>query len=198
MVGLSNHIVSVMVNIKRAGAKWIAIVACFVALSSSLRFFKHVGTGPIQFVNFPAIFTIMGGLMFGHKAGALIGTLSFAASDLLIGSVGPWTVYCSLSMGLVGAASPFMRRMEGGSSPNLLGLGVGSYLLVLAYDVLSSIMFWALMVPIPMVLILTLTGLFLPSPRTFYPVGLVTEMVTVALIMLIYPPLRKAWKEVRP
>ena len=183
-------------DVERSEVARIAIVACFVALSSSLRLFKHVAVGPIQFVNFPAVFTVVGGLVFGLKAGVLIGVLSFATSDFLIGSVGPWTVYCSLSMGLVGGMSPFMRRVDGGSS--LLGLGVCSYLLVLTYDILSSAMFWALMVPPNMVLTLTFTGLFLPSPRTLYPVGLVTQIVTVVLIVLVYPSVRRVLKEVKP
>lgn len=174
--------------------KKIAIIACFIALSSSLRLLKYVAIGPIQFVNFPAIFTIMGGLAFGLEAGGFIGVLTFVASDFLIGSVGYWTIYTAICMGLVGCIASLMRRIDEVSSP--LCLGVCSYLLVFTYDILSSILFWALMVPLNVALVLALVGLFLPSSVTLYPIGLVTEIVTVALIVLIYPRVKNMLKEV--
>jgi len=95
----------------------------------------------------------------------------------------------------VGALSALIRRIEKDSS--LLGVGVCSYLLVLTYDILSSVMSQILFVPLAVAFIWSIIGLFLPSPPAFYPVGLVTEIVTVVLIVLIYPQVKRVWKEVK-
>lgn len=173
----------------------LIVSTCFVALASSLRLSKHVIAGSIQFVNFPAVFTVIGGIIFGYKAGAFIGVMSFFVSDVLLGSAGVWTVFTSLSMGLVGVLSPLIRRINADSS--VLGLGVCAYLLILIYDVLSSVALLALWVPLGMAFILSIIGLFLPSSTVGYPVGLVTEIVTVALIVLIYPHVKRVWKGVK-
>lgn len=182
-------------NARALKLRRITVTALFVALASALRLVKHVTVGPMQFVNFPAIFTILSGLMFGYKAGLFVGGMSFIVSDILIGSVGPWTAFTSLSMAFIGAMSPIMRRLDVGSS--MIGLAVSSFLLILIYDIISSLILLIPLVPLETAFIWAIAGLFLPSSITFYPVGLVTEIVTVALILLIYPKLKKAWIEVR-
>lgn len=171
------------------------ITALFVALAAALRLAKHVILGPIQFLNIPAVFTIIGGLMFGYSAGATIGILSFVVSDLLLGYAGIWTVYTSLSMGLIGILSPLIKRVNANSS--YIGLGVCSYLLILTYDILSSVSSLILLVPIQTAVIWSILGLFLPSPVLLYPVGLLTEVVTVTFIVLTYPRIEKALAEVK-
>ncbi len=171
------------------------ITALFVALASVLRLAKNVMLGPVQFLNIPAVFTIIGGLMFGCSAGATIGILSFTVSDLLLGYAGIWTVYTSLSMGFVGMLSPLIKRV--GANSSFVGLGVCSYLLVLVYDILSSVSSLILLVPIQTAVLWSILGLFLPSPVLLYPVGLLTEIVTVAFIVAIYPPVKKAFVEVK-
>jgi uncharacterized membrane protein len=173
----------------------VIISTFFIALASSLRLSKHVIVGSIQFVNFPAVFTVIGGIIFGYKAGAFIGIMSFFVSDLLLGCAGVWTVFTSLSMGLVGILSSSIKRINADSS--VLGLGVCAYLLILIYDILSSVALLALWVPLGMAFVLSVVGLFLPSSTVGYPVGLVTEIVTVALIVLIYPHVKRVWKEVK-
>ena len=167
----------------------------FAALATALRLVKNVAVGPVQFVNFPAVFTIMGGLMFGFKAGVFIGVISFVLSDLLLGYAGIWTVVTSLSMGLVGFLSPLLRRLDAESS--IVGLGVSSYLLILAYDIISSMALLVPVVSLQTAFVWSIIGLFLPSAITLYPVGLVTETVTVLLIVLLYPQVRRAWAEVK-
>lgn len=184
-----------MITVQMLRMKQQVVSALFVALASSLRLFKHVVVGPVQFVNFPAIFTIVGGLTFGYKAGALIGVMSFVVSDLLLGYAGVWTIFTSLSMGFVGALSALIRKL--GTDSSHLGVGVCSYLLVLTYDVLSSVALLILLVPFETAFVWSVVGLFLPSSVALYPVGLVTEIVTVVLIVLIYPQVKKAWKEVK-
>jgi len=171
------------------------VTAVFVALATVLRLLKNVVVGPLQFVNFPAAFTIVGGLVFDFKSGAVIGVMSFVVSDLLLGYAGVWTVFTSLSMGLVGILSPLMRRLDADSS--MVSLGVSSYLLVLIYDVLSSVTSFALYVPLQVAFAWSIIGLFLPSPPALYPVGLVTEIVTVSVVVLIYSPVKRALKEVK-
>jgi uncharacterized membrane protein len=171
------------------------VQALFVALATSLRLLKHVAAGSFQFVNFPGVFAIMGGLRFGAKAGAFVGVMSFVVSDLVLGQAGPWTVCTALSMGLVGALSPLVKRVDGDSS--ILSLGVFSYLLILVYDILSSMGLMVFTAPIGAAFFSAVIGLFLPSTVLLYPIGLVTEIVTVLLIVLIYPRVKKSWEEVR-
>jgi len=172
----------------------LALVASLVAMSAGFRLAKHIALGSVQFVNFPAVFTILGGLLLGHTAGFLIGFLSFLVSDFFIGSAGPWTIATSLSMGLVGALSPLACRIKGHVS--LARLAVSSYLLVLVYDILSSILWLVPTTPLQVAISMSIIGLFLPSSLVFYPVGLVTEVVTTSLIVLIYPKIRGIWREI--
>ena len=133
--------------------------------------------------------------MLGPAAGFLIGSMSFLVSDLFIGFAGPWTIVTSLSMGLVGALSPLARKVNNDDS--LLGLGILSYLLLLIYDVLSSVLLLIPTLPLHLAFFSAIVGLFLPSSIVFYPVGLVTEIVTVLLIVLIYPKVKTTWRRVR-
>jgi len=183
------------VSVQNMRIKQQVVTAFFIALASALRLLKHVVAGPVQFVNFPGVFTIIGGLLFGYLAGALIGVMSFVVSDLLLGYAGVWTVFTSLAMGLVGIFSSFLNRIDADSSR--LSLGVCSYLLILTYDILSSMALLILLVPFQTAIIWAVVGLFLPSSIALYPIGLVTEIVTVALIVLTYPQAKRAWKEVK-
>lgn len=166
----------------------------FAALAVALRVAKNAALGPVQVVNFPAVFTIIGGLMFGAYVGAFTGFISFLLSDVLLGYAGTWTIITSLSMAFVGGLSPLLRRLDAESS--ITGLGVSSYLLILVYDILSSMVWLAFVMPVQTAFVISIVGLFLPSPLTLYPVGLVTEIVTVLLIVLIYPHVKRAWAEV--
>jgi len=192
---MDNPTINLATALQKPEMKRQTITALFIALASALRLLKHVVVGPVQFVNFPAVFTIVGGRMFGYKAGAFIGVMSFVVSDILIGYAGSWTIVTSLSMGLIGILSPLMNRIEAESSR--LGLGVCSYLLVLTYDVLASVALLLPFVSLETAFIWAIVGLFLPSPIVLYPVGLVTQIVTVTLIVLIYPKVKRAWKEVK-
>lgn len=179
---------------QRLDIKQQVVTTFFIVLVASLRVFKHAIVGSVQFVNFSAIFAITAGCMFGYKSGAYVGVMSYVVSDVLLGYAGIWTVFTSLSMGLVGVLSSLVSRFDVDSS--IFGLGVCSYLLVLTYDILSSLLGQILYLPFQAALIWSILGLFLPGPAP-YPVGLVTEIVTVVLIVLIYPQVKRAWKEVK-
>jgi hypothetical protein len=98
-------------------------------------------------------------------------------------------------MALIGGLSPLLRRLDAESSA--IGLGVSSYILILVYDILSSMVWLAFVTSVQTAFVLSVVGLFLPSPLALYPVGLVTEIVTVLLIVLIYPHVKRAWGEVK-
>jgi uncharacterized membrane protein len=184
-----------MANLQKLRAIRPIAPGVFAALAVALRIAKNVTLGPVQIVNFPAIFTIIGGLMFGAYVGAFTGFISFFLSDVLLGYAGTWTIITSLSMALIGGLSPLLRRLDAESSA--IGLGVSSYILILVYDILSSMVWLAFVTSVQTAFVLSVVGLFLPSPLALYPVGLVTEIVTVLLIVLIYPHVKRAWGEVK-
>jgi len=172
----------------------LAVAASFVAMSSAFRLIKHIALGSVQFVNFPAVFTILGGLLLGPAAGFLIGFLSFLVSDIFIGFAGVWTIATSLSMGLIGTLTPFACRIRNNDS--LARLAVSAYLLLLLYDVLSSVLLLVPTTSLQVAFSMSIIGLFLPSSVVFYPVGLVTEAVTTSLIVLIYPRVKGIWRQI--
>lgn len=49
------------------------------------------------------LFTITTALVFGPLQAALLGAGALAASDVFMGLPGPWTLYCALSFGAIGA-----------------------------------------------------------------------------------------------
>jgi len=81
--------------------KKITFTAMLIALAVSLRIIKYSMFGPLQFVNFPAIFTIVGGVVFGPIVGLTVGLSSYLLSDMVLGA-GPWTVVNALFIGVVG------------------------------------------------------------------------------------------------
>ncbi|MGB9728047.1 MAG: hypothetical protein ACPLZF_06520 [Nitrososphaeria archaeon] len=124
----------------------------------------------------------------GWRAGFSVGILSFAVSDAFIGCLGYWTLYTSLCMGFVGALSSLVK----GDS---FFLGAYSYLLIFFYDILSSIIFYTILgYSFSGALVFSFVGLFLPSPPTFYPMGLVTEFVSVMFIVALHPFVERVLK----
>ncbi|MDW7970786.1 MAG: hypothetical protein RMI53_02880 [Nitrososphaerota archaeon] len=151
-----------------------------ITLAVVLRLMKHYIIGPIQFVNFPAVFTFLGGIALGSLPGMTIGFASYLISDMAIGLPGPWTAINGSLMAIVGFLSGiFFRRAS------KIGIGVGAFLLLLCFDILSS---WILYVIIGFdwfyALIIAIVGLFLPAGGGFlYAVGPITEAVTILLML---------------
>ena len=85
--------------------KKITYTAILIALAVSLRLVKVALFGPVQFVNFPGIFTIVGGILFGPSVGIAVGFASYLFSDIMIGLPGPWTVVNAALMASLGLIS---------------------------------------------------------------------------------------------
>lgn len=175
--------------------KRIAYLSIFVALAITLRLLKTALFGPIQFINFPGVFTVLGGIMFGPLAGFIIGFGSFLFSDIMIGLPGLWTATTSVSMGAIGIISGliWIRKERGAISK--AALGVGTYILVLFYDILTSVVLLVFMgLNWVEAVTIGILGLFIPVPASggiMVGVGPITEFTTAMFVVLIYVALIK-------
>ncbi|MEM2128195.1 MAG: ECF transporter S component [Candidatus Methanomethylicaceae archaeon] len=173
--------------------KMVTYTAMVIALAVSLRLIKYTLFGSIQFVNFPAVFTIIGGALLGPSSGAVIGFSSYVLSDIMIGLPGPWTAVNSILMAGFGFLSGLIWGRSGVKQIGRLGLAVGAYIMLLAFDITNS---WALLVIMGFdwlsALIIGIVGLFLPAAGGYlYGVGPITEATTVILIVTIVSMLKK-------
>lgn len=173
--------------------KTVTYTAMVIALAVSLRLIKYTLFGSIQFVNFPAVFTIIGGALLGPSSGAVIGFSSYVLSDIMIGLPGPWTAVNSILMAGFGFLSGLIWGRSGVKQIGRLGLAVGAYIMLLAFDITNS---WALLVIMGFdwlsALIIGIVGLFLPAAGGYlYGVGPITEATTVILIVTIVSMLKK-------
>lgn len=173
--------------------KMVTYTAMVIALAVSLRLIKYSLFGSIQFVNFPAVFTIIGGALLGPSSGAVIGFSSYVLSDIMIGLPGPWTAVNSILMAGFGFLSGLIWGRSGIKQIGRLGLAVGAYIMLLAFDITNS---WALLVIMGFdwlsALIIGIVGLFLPAAGGYlYGVGPITEATTVILIVTIVSMLKK-------
>ncbi|MGQ9759576.1 MAG: ECF transporter S component [Candidatus Methanomethylicaceae archaeon] len=172
--------------------KKITYTAIVISLAVTLRLIKYQLFGPIQFINFPAVFTIVGGALFGPSSGLVVGIASYLLSDIII-LPGPWTLVNSTLMGGVGALSGLLWGMNSQRTISKLGLGVGTYLMLLAFDITNS---WALFALIGFdwvsALWIGIIGLFLPAAGGFmYAVGPITEATTAILVVTIVTILKR-------
>lgn len=166
--------------------KKITYTAMLIALAVTLRIIKYSMFGPLQFVNFPAIFTIVGGVVFGPIVGLTVGLSSYLLSDMVLGA-GPWTVVNALFIGVVGIITgliwgrmPFLKLKK-------IELGIGVYLLMLGFDIFNS---WVLNIiwgyPWLWSLIYGLLGLLMPAGGGYMiGVGPITEATTTILTVSI-------------
>jgi uncharacterized membrane protein len=176
--------------------KKITYTAMIIALAVTLRILKAYLFGPVQFVNFPGVFTIVAGVLFGPVVGMTVGFSSFTLSDIMIGLPGPWTVINSVIMSGLGFASGLIWGRNGYGKITKTGLAVGSFLLMFVYDILSSTLFYFLTSQnVVTTFFLGLQGLFLPSPSSggwmILP-GPTTEFTTTLLIVTIIGVLVKS------
>lgn len=173
--------------------KKLTYTAITIALAVTLRLIKYSLFGSIQFVNFPAVFTIVGSSLLGPSSGLVIGSTSYILSDIMIGLPGPWTVVNAFLMGLVGFLSGLIWGRKNVKQISRLGLAVGTYMMLLAFDITNS---WALLVLLGFdwfsALIIGIVGLFLPAAGGYlYAVGPITEAMTAVLVVTIVSMLKK-------
>lgn len=171
----------------------ITYTAILIALAASLRITKHLLFGPLQFINFPGIFTIVGGIIFGPVMGMTVGFTTYIISDFVLGA-GPWTFVNALLMGCFGALSGVLWRRTSGSFSKI-AMGIGVYVIMFAFDVLSSwilnmIFGWSPLVA----LVYGLMGLFMPNPTGgfMFGVGPITEATTAIVVVTIVALLLKS------
>ena len=164
----------------------ITYAAILIALAASLRLTKHLLFGPLQFINFPGIFAIVGGIVFGPVTGMTVGFTTYLLSDFLLGA-GPWTVVNALLMGFFGALSGILWRRTNGSFSKI-AMGIGVYVIMFAFDILSS---WILNMVFgwspTVALIYGLMGLFMPNPAGGFMIGVgpITEATTAIVVVSI-------------
>ncbi len=132
-----------------------------------------------------APFSLMSGYLGGPLSGFLVGFLTMFVSDLYIG-VGPWTVFTSLFMGIVGVSGWICRKV----SPDRLTLFIIAYLSVLLYDVGTSVatVIWFGVDPLISILNLFIPIVFLGIP---YPMGPVHEFSSSLMFILLVESIRR-------
>lgn len=172
----------------------ITYTAIMIALAVSLRLMKHMLFGSLQFINFPAIFTIASGILFGPLMGVTVGVTSYLLSDILIGIPGPWTFVNAVLMGFFGGVSGLVWRRVN-SDFSKIAMGILVYLMVFSFDILSS---WILNMVIgfpPLVaFIWGVMGLFLPVPMSggfMFGIGPITEATTAIVVVAVVALLLK-------
>lgn len=187
MDGLSNH------KMGMNKTKKIAHTSMMVAAAVTLRIMKNLILGPIQFINFPAIFTILGGVLLGPVSGMFIGFASYLISDMLL-LPGLWTVVNSLLMAGIGfLCGIFLRRAS------KIGIGIGAFLLMFCFDVMNSWLLYILMgFDWFYAFIIAIIGLFLPAGGGFlYGIGPITELVTILVALGLINVIKRNRLELR-
>lgn len=176
-------------------SKKVALIGIFIALGVVMRITKHILMGPIQFINIPAIFTIIAGIIIGPTGGFVVGAGIFVLSDMYI-LPGVWTTMTSLAMGIIGFLSGLIwHRRESIEKAELM---VVSYLLVLFYDVFTSVILYIIIgFPIYYALVIGIIGLFFPVAGGYMiGIGVLTEVLTVLTISLLLPYIKETITEV--
>jgi LytS/YehU family sensor histidine kinase len=166
----------------------ITYTAIMIALAVSLRLMKHMLFGNLQFINFPAIFTITSGILFGPVMGATVGVTSFLISDIMIGMPGPWTLVNALLMGLFGGLSGLIwKKVDNNFSK--IAMGIVVYLIIFAYDILSSwILNMVIGFPPLLAFVWGFLGLFIPVPISggfMFGIGPITEATSAIVVAAI-------------
>jgi energy-coupling factor transport system substrate-specific component len=175
----------------------ITYTAILIALAISLRLIKYALFGPMQFVNFPGIFTLISGVMFGPITGVTVGFASYLFSDILLGA-GPWTAVNAFFMAIIGLVSGLIWSRKDKTKISKAGLGIGAYVLMFAFDVTTS---WLLLITIGVewftALVIGLLGLFMPASGGFLiGVGPITEATTAVLTVMLVFALNRGIKKV--
>ncbi|MEM2452593.1 MAG: ECF transporter S component [Candidatus Methanomethylicia archaeon] len=165
----------------------ITLISNLTAASVALRLVKHIFIGVMPIINFPIVFSIISGAILGPLNGFLVGALSFIVSDIFLG-MGIWTLITSLSCGLIGFLSGLIWYKK---NPCSLEILVVSTILILVYDILSSVLLYIPLMPIKEALILGFIGLFIPvMGGTLYAIGPIVEFSSAMIISMLIPRMR--------
>jgi len=193
MDGYTIHIMSNS-SAKRNRTKRLVYIALMVALAVTLRLMKGAMFGPLQFINFPGVFTIVAGIIFGPSMAMIIGAGSYFLSDILIGLPGPWTPINVVVMGAVGLITGFMWKGRDRRNISRMAIGVGTYVIMFAFDIITSCLFYIVMgVEWHNAIIIGIMGLLMPSGGGYmYATGPITEAVTAVLVASIVHILLKS------
>ncbi|MDI9643741.1 MAG: ECF transporter S component [Candidatus Verstraetearchaeota archaeon] len=183
-------------NGKISNVQKITYTSILIALAASLRIVKYSIFGPMQFISFPGIFTILGGVLFGPVTGGVVGVASYLISDIMIGMPGPWTPVNCMLMGAVGFGSGLIWGKREKVKISRTGMMIGTYLLMFIFDVASS---WILLMLIMgnafEALIVGLLGLFMPNPTAggwMFAVGPITEFTTASVLTMLVQVLSRS------
>lgn len=167
--------------------KRIALTANLAAIPVALRIIKHNTIGTIPIINFPVAFALISGALLGPLSGFVVGILSFLVSDIFLG-LGYWTIGTSLTCGLIGLISGILWRKRDPCRLELLAL---TLMLTFTYDILTSILLYALFMPLQEAVIMGLVGLFLPAMGgTLYAMGPIVELSTSILVSILLPKIK--------
>ncbi len=172
----------------------IAYTSLMIALAIALRLLKGSMFGPLQFINFPGVFTIVSGIVFGPITGMVVGAGSYILSDILIGLPGPWTPINAILMGTVGLFTGLIWNRSDRTKISRIGIGVGTYVIMLVFDIFASFAFFAVSgSPWMVALTAGVAGLFVPTGGgLMYGIGPVTEAATAILVVTITHTLLKS------
>ena len=97
------------------------------------------------------LFTIVAGLVNGHRCGFVTGVTSLSVSDVLIGMAGPWTFYTSLTFGLVGLMCGLLGKTK--IKWNRKNLVLLAAIMTIFYDLVTMTIFAIqFMTPFPVAL----------------------------------------------
>ena len=154
----------------------IGLISIFTALSVVGRIYLVI----IPNVSPVAPLSLLAGYLNGYLSGFLVGFLSMFISDLFIG-VGPWTIFTSLFMGIVGVFGWFIKRFSRDKTTAF----ILSFTAVMLYDIGTSIfpMIFFGVPPLIAILNLFLPVFILGIP---YPMGPIHEISSSLLFILLY------------
>ncbi len=157
----------------------------YVAVFTSLGVIGRIAFTILPNIAPVAPLTLLSGYLGGPLSGFLVGMLTMVVSDLYIG-FGPWTIFTSFFMGVVGVFGAVVRRYM----VDRVSIFIASYLAVLLYDIGTSVftVIWFGVDPLISILNLFVPIFFLGIP---YPMGPVHEFTSSLMFLLLVEALSK-------
>lgn len=166
--------------------KSISIKISQIALFTSLSVVGRMWLVFIPNVSPVAPLTLVAGYLGGALVGGAVGLFSMIISDMFIG-IGPWTLFTSIFMGLVGLIGGLLKRINETSKVSLF---LFAYIAVLLYDVGTSVSTMSIFGVSPWI---SLINLFLPVfiLGIPYPMGPIHEFSSSMLFLFAVEMLNK-------
>jgi len=121
-------------------ARLVALLGVLAAIGSIVRI-STVGIAGVETV---FIVIILGARVLGARFGFVLGVATVAVSSLIMGSIGPWTVFQLIGVGLVGFGAGALPRASGRREIGMLA----TYGVVAAYlfGAFMNLWFWPFLV----------------------------------------------------